>query len=103
MKALLRQLQQRSSTTTRSISYDYDGLQRLVSATESPGTTQTYAYDLAGNRTGVWVNGTQTQSLSYNAANQVDGWSYEAVGKGAARCALPMARLTPAMTRSTAC
>ena len=68
------------SLPQRSISYAYDGLQRLVRASENPGTTQTYAYDLAGNRTGVWINGTQTQSLSYNAANQVDGWSYDAVG-----------------------
>ena len=79
-KALLRQLQQSISTTTRTISYDDDGLQRLTSASENPGTTQTYSYDLAGNRTGVWVNGTRTQNYSYNAANQVTGWSYDAAG-----------------------
>ena len=78
--ALLRQMQQSIATTTRTISYQYDGLQRLTSASENPGTTQTYAYDLAGNRTGVWVNGTRTQNYSYNAANQVQGWSYDAAG-----------------------
>ena len=55
-------------------------MQRLTSASENPGTTQTYSYDLAGNRTGVWVNGTRTQNYTYNAANQVTGWSYDAVG-----------------------
>ena len=28
----------------------------------------------------VWVNGTRTQNLTYNAANQVSGWSYDAAG-----------------------
>ncbi len=55
-------------------------LTRLTSASETPGTTQTYSYDLAGNRTGVWVNGTRTQQYTYNAANQVTGWSYDAAG-----------------------
>jgi YD repeat-containing protein len=32
----------------RSISYGYDGVQRLTSAAESPGAAYTYAYDLAG-------------------------------------------------------
>ena len=54
--------------------------QRQHGAIESPGTNQAYSYDLAGNRTGVWVNGTRTQNLTYNAANQVSGWSYDAAG-----------------------
>ncbi len=73
-------MQQSISTTTRTITYDDDGLQRLTSASENPGTTQTYSYDLAGNRTGVWVNGTRTQQYTYTAANQVTGWSYDVVG-----------------------
>jgi RHS repeat-associated protein len=52
----------------------------LTGATESPGTSYAYAYDLAGNRTEVWENGVQTQSQSYNAAIQVIGWSYDAAG-----------------------
>ncbi len=28
----------------------------------------------------MWVNGTRTQNYTYNAANQVNGWSYDAVG-----------------------
>jgi len=50
----------------------YDGLSRLIAAREQPGTFFRYAYDLAGNRTGVWQNGMQTAVLSYNAADQVD-------------------------------
>jgi RHS repeat-associated protein len=52
----------------------------LTGAVEDPGTSYTYAYDLAGNRTEVWENGVQTQSQSYNAANQVIGWSDDAAG-----------------------
>lgn len=67
-------------TTTRVITYAYDGLQRLIGAVESPGTSYAYGYDLAGNRTGVWLNGTRTVTQTYNAADQVDGYSYDAAG-----------------------
>lgn len=65
---------------TRAISYTYDGLNRLAGALESPGAVYTYTYDLAGNRTQAWENSTQVQSRSYDAANQVVGWSYDAAG-----------------------
>jgi RHS repeat-associated protein len=65
---------------TRVITYSYDGLQRLSSAGESPGTLYDYAYDDAGNRTGVWVNGSQVVSQSYNAADEVVGYTYDAAG-----------------------
>jgi YD repeat-containing protein len=45
-------------TSTRTIAYGYDGVQRLSGAVESPGTSYGYRYDLAGNRTGGTVNGT---------------------------------------------
>jgi len=82
----LDRLGQRTSTTetlaaaTRTLTYTYDGLQRLTGATESAGTTYGYGYDLAGNRTGVWLNGTQVVSQSFDAANQVVGWSYDEAG-----------------------
>jgi YD repeat-containing protein len=46
----------------------------LTGAQESGGTTNTftYAYDRAGNRT----DGGNT----YDAANQVSGWTYDAAG-----------------------
>ncbi len=47
---------------------------------ESPGSSFAYSYDLAGNRTGVSVNGTPTASYSYDAADQVVGWGYDAAG-----------------------
>ena len=67
-------------TTTRVITAAYDGLLRLSAAREQPGTFFRYGYDLAGNRTGVWVNGTQTISQTYNAADQVTGWQYDPAG-----------------------
>ena len=70
-----------TAASTRAISYSYDGLLRLTGATESGSSTNSYSYqyDLAGNRTSVTANGTTT-SLSYDAANQVIGWSYDAAG-----------------------
>jgi len=70
-----------SGGTSRTISYGYDGLQRLTGAVESGATTNTYAYgyDDAGNRTSVTVNGVTT-TRSYNAANQVSGWTYDDAG-----------------------
>jgi hypothetical protein len=48
---------------------------------ESGATINSYAYgyDRAGNRTSATQNGATT-SRSYDAANQVVGWSYEAAG-----------------------
>ena len=65
---------------TRAITYTYDGLQRLTGATVAGGTNQQYAYDDAGNRTDVWENSALVSHQTYNAANQVDGWTYDAVG-----------------------
>jgi YD repeat-containing protein len=55
--------------TTRVITYTYDGLQRLSSAGESPGTRYGYGYDDAGNRTGVWLNGTRVLTQTYNKSS----------------------------------
>jgi hypothetical protein len=55
------------STLDRAVTYTYDGLQRLVGATQqttmplSATTVFSYTYDDAGNRTGVWQDGLQTQ------------------------------------------
>jgi RHS repeat-associated protein len=55
----------------RTITYTYDGLQRLTGATESPGSNFAYSYDLAGNRTGVTVNGTAILTNTYDAAGNL--------------------------------
>jgi RHS repeat-associated protein len=66
---------------TRTLTYGYDGLQRLTSAVESGFSANSYAYgyDRAGNRLSATQNGATT-SRSYDAANQVVGWSYDAAG-----------------------
>jgi len=64
----------------RTITYTYDGLQRLIGAAESPGSTYAYQYDLAGNRTQVAANGATTQQYAYDAANQVQVWTYDPAG-----------------------
>ena len=47
---------------------------------QSPGSSFAYSYDLAGNRTGVTVNGTAILTNTYDAADQVVGWTYDAAG-----------------------
>jgi YD repeat-containing protein len=70
-----------SGALQRTIRYAYDGLLRLRSAQESGGTTNqySYAYDTAGNRTGVTVNGVTT-TYTYDAAHQAQGWTYDNAG-----------------------
>jgi YD repeat-containing protein len=60
----------------------YDGLQRLIGATESAGTTFLYGYDNAGNRTSVQLNSGAPAMTTYNAANQISnaGFSYDNAG-----------------------
>ena len=69
-----------STPPMRTLTYTYDGLQRLIGAQESPGGGYAYQYDVAGNRTDVTTNGTLTQHRAYDAANQVQGGTYDAAG-----------------------
>jgi RHS repeat-associated protein len=68
------------------ITYDYDGLQRLITAVETGATTNSYAYtyDNAGNRLTASCTGgpacPPNTTHTYNAANQVDGWTYDNAG-----------------------
>ena len=65
---------------SRVVTYGYDGLRRLTSASEQPGTSFQYNYDAVGNRTKVYLNGTLTEQNTYDAADQVVGWTYDAAG-----------------------
>lgn len=62
--------------------YTYDKGNRLTQATNIGGHTYAYTYDTDGNRTGVKKDGTTTQSLSYNSANQISssGYAYDGAG-----------------------
>jgi RHS repeat-associated protein len=75
------QLQSGGGSSTRTVTYSYDRLNRLTGANASVGDDYSYAYDRAGNRTSVTRNSTTT-SRSYNAANQITtaGYSYDAAG-----------------------
>lgn len=71
--------------TTR---FSYDGMGRLTKVAESGGSdtnnTYTYTYDARGNRLTAIVTGstTSSQTLTYNAANQItsSGYSYDGAG-----------------------
>ncbi|MFC6878983.1 MULTISPECIES: RHS repeat-associated core domain-containing protein [Actinomadura] len=62
--------------------YTYDKGNRLTKATNTAGHDYAYDYDQRGNRTTVTTDGTQSQSLTYNSANQAttSGESYDAAG-----------------------
>ncbi|WP_433269244.1 RHS repeat-associated core domain-containing protein [Micromonospora vinacea] len=51
--------------------YTYDKGDRLTKAANHNGKTYDYAYNTNGNRETVKVDGTTTQTLAYNSANQV--------------------------------
>ncbi len=56
------------STQNKTVSYAYDGLDRLIS--ESNGTdTYTYSYDVGGNIQSVTKNGAVTGTFAYGGAN----------------------------------
>lgn len=56
------------STKNKTVSYAYDGLDRLIS--ESNGTdTYTYSYDVGGNIQSVTKNGAVTGTFAYGGAN----------------------------------
>ncbi|WKB35667.1 hypothetical protein QS257_19895 [Terrilactibacillus sp. S3-3] len=51
-------------------SYTYDGNNQLIKEVLPGGTTNSYEYDAAGNRTSAKLNG-KTNTYTYNDANQV--------------------------------
>jgi len=75
-------------TTGQLTQYTYSDAGRILTANQSGGsngnTNYTYAYDARGNRTSATATGTNpsTQSLTYNAANQVTttGYTYDGAG-----------------------
>jgi len=76
-------LQYSTNNMTGTISvYSYDKGNRLTKATNVAGHTYAYTYDADGNRTSVKKDGTTTQSLTYNSANQIStsGYAYDGAG-----------------------
>lgn len=77
----------RDNLTGQVTAYGYDTAGRLLTATQSGGTspsTYTYTYDARGNRLTAVVTGggASTQSLTFNAGNQVTntGFTYDGTG-----------------------
>ncbi|MEW2426430.1 RHS repeat-associated core domain-containing protein [Micromonospora sp. NPDC047644] len=62
--------------------YTYDKGNRLTKATNIDGKTYDYAYDSNGNRTSEKVDGVTTQTLTYNAGNQITSSGYSHDGAG---------------------
>lgn len=78
---------QRDNLNGQVTAYTYDGAGRLLKATQTGGTaprTYTYTYDARGNRLTSTVTGgsSSSQSLSFNAANQVTTAGYTFDGTG---------------------
>ncbi|MFI5494864.1 RHS repeat-associated core domain-containing protein [Actinoplanes sp. NPDC051859] len=62
---------QRNEITGAVSEFSHDKGNRLTKATNVHGKTYEYAYDTNGNRKTVKADGTETQSLTFNSANQV--------------------------------
>ncbi|MFI1278363.1 RHS repeat-associated core domain-containing protein [Micromonospora sp. NPDC020751] len=62
---------QKDETSGAVSEFTYDQANRLTKATNYNGKTYEYAYNSNGNRTSVKVDGTTTQTLTYNTANQI--------------------------------
>jgi YD repeat-containing protein len=62
--------------------YGYAKANRLTSATNVGGHSYAYTYDADGNRTSAKKDGTTTQSLTFNSANQIStsGYTYDGAG-----------------------
>lgn len=66
-----------------SITLGYDKSNRLTSATGWAGHNYVYTYDADGNRTKTTVDGTTTQTLTFNTDNEISstGYSYDKAGR----------------------
>lgn len=72
----------KDNLTGKTTTYSYDTANRLKGvATSGGGKTYTYTYDARGNRKTAG-DGTTTQSLSFDAANQITTSGYTFDGKG---------------------
>ncbi|SEF20674.1 RHS repeat-associated core domain-containing protein [Amycolatopsis pretoriensis] len=62
--------------------YSYDTSNRLTAISNHGGHDYAYTYDKAGNRLTAKVDGTTTQTLTYNTGNQISntGYSHDAAG-----------------------
>ena len=71
----------RDNLTGKATTYTYDTGGRLKKAQVSGGATFTYTYDANGNRL-TSSNGSTSQSLTFNKANQISttGYTYDAAG-----------------------
>lgn len=78
---------ERNNLNAQVTAYTYDGAGRLLTANQSGGSSpnsHAYTYDARGNRLTDTVTGTtpSTQTLTYNAANQLTnaGYTFDATG-----------------------
>ncbi|OMH24348.1 hypothetical protein BKD30_08795, partial [Tersicoccus phoenicis] len=76
---------QKNNLTGQTTTYTYDQAGRLTKAAQAGGTgpvTYTYTYDGRGNRLTSGRTGAGTQSLVFNAANQITTSGYGFDGQG---------------------
>ncbi len=81
---LIQSITDNTNKTSANLSVlSYDTQNRLTSATNWNGKNYSYKYDRMGNRTQVTTNGQVTQSLTFNADNEITtpGYAYDKAGR----------------------
>ncbi|NJK82020.1 MAG: RHS repeat-associated core domain-containing protein [Chloroflexaceae bacterium] len=71
-------MQATTPSGTRVLTHTYDQVGRLTGTVEQPGNTHGFAYDRVGNLLRQQVNGITTTVQTYNNAQEVVDWHYDA-------------------------
>ncbi|MGN6413432.1 hypothetical protein [Flexivirga sp.] len=74
--ALIQSITNNNASSDKTTTLTYDTQNRLTKATNWLGKDYVYTYDKSGNRTKVTTDGKTTQSLTFNADNEISSSGY---------------------------
>lgn len=81
--ALIQSITNNQASADKTATLTYDSQNRLTKATNWLGKDYVYSYDKSGNRTTETTDGKTTQSLTFNADNEISstGYTYDKAGR----------------------